>query len=323
MSKLELDIFKSGNYGEKGEWSEDDIQKIADDYNPSLHEAPVTIDHAKTGPSLGWVESLKRVGSNLYATLKNINPSLLELIKSGALKKRSVELYRSFKETGRPYLRALTFLGAQIPEVKSLNDPLFNDSEDNCQTFDFESADNTENQKDINSIPEDNNIGNEAPIPPDSQTVEMAEIIRQKEESDKEIRKLKARIRKNDVLHFCESLMHKGKIIPAFMDAGLVDFIISIDDVPEISFSEDKKIKPSEWFLSFLENLPRSITFSEIAGQSKPPEQIQENIFISNRSDKIKPESIDLHNQALEFMGRNPSVSYSEALIKAAKKQKH
>lgn len=132
----ELEIFRAGDYGAKGSYSEGDLDAIARDYNPAQHEAAVTVDHEQSGPAHGWVSGLRRLGDRLLATLTKLSPALITALKTHAYKKRSVELYRQFPETGRPYLKALTFLGAGAPEVKGLADPQFSESAPAVVRFD-------------------------------------------------------------------------------------------------------------------------------------------------------------------------------------------
>ena len=117
--ELEVEVFRAGEYGAKGAYSVDDLEAIARDYEPKTHDAPVTLDHEQTGPAFGWVQSLRRNGDRLLARLHSLSEDLVDLIEKGAYKKRSIELYREFPKTGRPYLRAVTFLGACSPEVGS------------------------------------------------------------------------------------------------------------------------------------------------------------------------------------------------------------
>jgi hypothetical protein len=123
--EIQLEVFRTGDYGPKGVYTEQDLETIASDYNPADHEAPVTLDHEQKGPAHGWVSALRRTGDRLVATLTRLSPTLAEALRSGAFKKRSIELYRQFDATGRPYFKALTFLGAGTPEVKGLADPHF------------------------------------------------------------------------------------------------------------------------------------------------------------------------------------------------------
>ncbi|MEN6625218.1 MAG: hypothetical protein ABFD69_03205 [Candidatus Sumerlaeia bacterium] len=126
--RLEVEVFRAGDYGAKGAWDEAAIDTIAADYDPALHEAPVTVDHAQSGPALGWVEALRRVGDRLVARLRLTSSKFIDLLRGGAFKKRSVEIYPELRETGRPYLRAVSFLGAAAPEVKGLADPIMSEA---------------------------------------------------------------------------------------------------------------------------------------------------------------------------------------------------
>lgn len=133
---VEMEIFRVGDYGAKGRYTEGDLDAIASDYLPEVHEAPLTLDHAQSGPAYGWVASVRRVGDRLVAVLRGIPESLREILRSGAFKKRSIELFRAFRATGRPYLRAVSLLGAAAPEVKGLRDVEFADAAGDVIAFD-------------------------------------------------------------------------------------------------------------------------------------------------------------------------------------------
>jgi hypothetical protein len=129
---VEMEIFRTGDYGEKGAWSEADLATLAADYRPDLLEAPLTFDHAQSGPAYGWVAALRREGDRLVAGLKGVPAAVIEMVRSGAYKRRSVELFRKLPHTGRPYLRAVSLLGAATPEVKGLRDVCFASQQDAC-----------------------------------------------------------------------------------------------------------------------------------------------------------------------------------------------
>ncbi len=125
--EIQVEVFRAGDYGPKGVYTEKDLDSIAADYDPSDHEAPVTLDHEQKGPAQGWVAGLRRLGDRLVAVLHRLSPELAEAVRRGKFRKRSIELYRRYTRTGRPYLKAVSFLGAAAPEVKGLADPLFDD----------------------------------------------------------------------------------------------------------------------------------------------------------------------------------------------------
>ncbi|MCC5876911.1 MAG: hypothetical protein JJU11_11890 [Candidatus Sumerlaeia bacterium] len=136
--ELEIEVFRSGDYGARGVYTDDDLARVAGNYNPDLHEAPVTIDHAQDGPAHGWVAGLKVVGDRLVARLGRLSPALVEAVRSGAFRKRSVELFRRFRDTGAPYLKAVSFLGAATPRVSGLADPAFSTDEADIVSFTLE-----------------------------------------------------------------------------------------------------------------------------------------------------------------------------------------
>jgi hypothetical protein len=154
METLDLEVFRAGDFGERGHWTAEALEQMAEDYDASLHEAPVTVDHAQSGPALGWVESLRRVGDVLVARLRDLDPGFAGMIRRGAFKKRSVELYRGLSETGRPYLRAVSFLGACPPAVKGLADVVFAEGDGDAVHVEFvEAASEVENAPDEMSWP--------------------------------------------------------------------------------------------------------------------------------------------------------------------------
>ena len=126
MSQLievkDVPVFRAGDYGEKGKYSADDIWAIAEGYDPSWLEAPVTPDHVQEGPAWGWVKSLRAAGSELFATLR-VPADVFALITEGRYRRRSVEIYRNFTlrdGRSRLYLKAVSVLGAATPQVKGL-----------------------------------------------------------------------------------------------------------------------------------------------------------------------------------------------------------
>lgn len=125
--EIELEVFRAGDYGARGDWPAERLDAIAADYDPDLHEAPVTLDHAQTGPALGWVAGVRRSGDRLVARVRAAGRELIDALRRGTFKKRSVELYPALPETGRPYLKAVSLLGAAAPAVRGLRDPRFSE----------------------------------------------------------------------------------------------------------------------------------------------------------------------------------------------------
>lgn len=133
-----IEIFRA-HKGDNGEFTEQDVQRIADNYNPANHEAPIVIGHPKAnGPAYGWVAAVRRVGPVLQAKLKDVNGAFEQMVSAKQFKKRSVSLY---PDTGNGYsLRHVGFLGAQPPVVKGLADIAFAQV-DNAVEIEFSEGD--------------------------------------------------------------------------------------------------------------------------------------------------------------------------------------
>lgn len=118
-----VEVFRAGNYGAKGNYTPTQIAAIAAEYNPKNHEGPITIDHKKTGPAWGWVKALSAKAGTLYADLSLV-PEFASQVKKGLFKKRSIELFPDRKR-----FLSLTFLGAWAPAVKGMADMVFAEME--------------------------------------------------------------------------------------------------------------------------------------------------------------------------------------------------
>lgn len=130
-----FEIFRTGKQtdsrGNTRTWTEEDLDKIVNTYDPATNEAPVVVGHPKdNAPAFAWVESLKREGDTLYAKVKDVVTEFSDAVKKGMYKKRSISLYPDGS------LRHIGFLGAVPPAVKGLKDLAFNDSAD-VLTYEF------------------------------------------------------------------------------------------------------------------------------------------------------------------------------------------
>jgi hypothetical protein len=119
-----VEVFRAGDYGDRGVYSEEDLKTLASRYSPTLCEAPLTLDHVDDGPAVGWVERLATSGALLLADFRQVPFWVVDSLRQGAWKKRSVEIYRNVESLGGApgYLKAVALLGAVTPEVKGLAD---------------------------------------------------------------------------------------------------------------------------------------------------------------------------------------------------------
>lgn len=140
-----VEIFSSGTYyfpqddgtEETITYTDDDVQAIADNTNKLIedekHSPPGKLGHdgsqafaAASGlPAIGWAQNLRRVGSKLVADFTDIPSLAFKALKAKLYKKISSEIYHaeaSLKHFGVDglTLRAVAFLGADVPKVKGL-----------------------------------------------------------------------------------------------------------------------------------------------------------------------------------------------------------
>ena len=144
------EVFKDGKYPQ-GKFTKKEIAEIAKNYDPKFCEAPITIDHQQSGPAYGWVETVKAEGDKLKVAFKDIPEAFEKDVNDGKYKKVSVELYRNLEGKGA-YLKAVSFLGAAIPQVKGLEAIKFMEAE--SDVYEFESEDDSDNfsQEDIEDL---------------------------------------------------------------------------------------------------------------------------------------------------------------------------
>lgn len=137
----DIEVFKSGTHtdaaGNTNEWTDEDLNEIVKMYNEQdnkeKHTAPLVLGHPKdNAPAYGWVESLKKVGNKIIASVTDLSEDIKADVKAGKYKKVSISLYAN------KLLRHVGLLGAVPPAVKGLADVKFNDS--NYSTYEFEDS---------------------------------------------------------------------------------------------------------------------------------------------------------------------------------------
>jgi hypothetical protein len=117
------------------DYSGADLDAMVAAYNAlrGVYDPPAKLGHnseqqllASDGlPAAGWVSNLYRRGERLVADFKDVPKKVAELIKAGAYKKRSAEIWfnAEFGErTYRTVLKAVSWLGADAPAVSGLSD---------------------------------------------------------------------------------------------------------------------------------------------------------------------------------------------------------
>src|SRR5574344_1066226 len=277
-----FEVFKAGKYPQ-GNFTKAEIQELAKNYDPSFCEAPITLDHEQKGPAYGWVDNLKEENGILKASFKNLSKDLKEFVQDGKYKKISIEIYREL-EGKKPYLKAVSFLGASIPQVKGMQAVEFKEGESDVYTFevqaeedDDENIDDLKAQitdltkqvvdfqekakknteiKDLKSQVKDLNL----------QLAKFKDEAAGKDELAKELKDIKDNLRNKDFNEFIDKQIEAGILTPSNKDTVL-NILEDLDAVKKF----DESSNGVDLFKEFISKLPKQIEFDEIAKKKTTP----------------------------------------------------
>ncbi|MCD7780895.1 MAG: hypothetical protein LUH05_09525, partial [Candidatus Gastranaerophilales bacterium] len=268
------EVFKAGIYPQ-GKFTKKEIAEIAQNYDPKFCEAPVTIDHQQTGPAYGWVENVKADNGILKVSFKEIPETFEKDVNEGKYKKVSVELYRNLEGKGA-YLKAVSFLGAAIPQVKGLEAIKFMESESDIYEFEAEDEPEKYSEQEIEDLKNQvADLENQLKtFKEKSKKLETIKSLKEKisvltdevaafkekaegkEEIEKELTDIKAQIKKREFDEFIDKQIEKGVLIPSNKNVVL-SVLKELDNVQK--FGEDSTAL--EGFKSFIESIPPQITY--------------------------------------------------------------
>jgi hypothetical protein len=150
MTKKLVAIFKAGKHisasGQTLDATPEFCEELVKSYNKSIHHAPFCYGHPKDNdPAGAWAESLvfKRETGTVYAETEVVDGDLVQNLESGKFRYPSASLYMPNSPTnptpGKPYLRHVAVLGAQVPAVKGVGVVSLNESDEGVFTFAEES----------------------------------------------------------------------------------------------------------------------------------------------------------------------------------------
>lgn len=324
-----FEVFKAGKYPQ-GKFTKEQIEEIAKNYDPSFCEAPITLDHEQSGPAFGWVESLKADKGLLKASFKDVTEDLKSFVNDGKYKKISVEIYREL-EGKKPYLKAVSFLGASIPQVKGMEAVEFKEGESDIYTFEVTAeADKKDEEKEIQDLKDKidvlqekvNSFNNQESS---KETINLlktqVETLTQelgtfrekasgKEDIQKELDSLKNKVRDNEFDNFVEKQLEKGILVPANKDVVLKIFK-ELDNVKKFNSTSNAV----EDFKTFVASLPKQIEFEEVATKKKAnTTPTTEHDEFSDASE----ESLEIYKEA-SALAEKENIDFKDALLKLNK----
>jgi hypothetical protein len=259
----EFEVFRAGDYGDQGIFTEDDLDTMASSYDPiAVHNAPVVLGHPKAdSPAHGWGESFRRAGKVLLCKAKLL-PEMVDWIKRGLYTQRSLAIYRDAGSPGggKPYVKHIGFLGGTPPAVKGLAPITLGEHEG-----DFVEVEFTENQNYKEKHMAQELMFSEAQVA-DKVTAELLkketalrlEFSEALTKKDAEISTLRAKADdleakvsefsekglKAEVDNFVDGLCKEGKMVPASKDK-VAATLIELAKVSPKLFAEQKDIYAS------------------------------------------------------------------------------
>jgi hypothetical protein len=335
-----VEIFRAGDYGGKGVYSVEDLDRVIANYDPAFHEAPAVVGHPKdNAPAYGWADRLMRRGDVLLAKFREVDPAFEQAVKAGRYKKRSAAFYLG--EDGKVSgLRHVGWLGAQPPEVKGLKNLNFDDAGQEFMELEFGEEEQVESpQVDKKTIREAlTEFFSELVGKKDSarnfsegdvdafvgKAVEKAtaglktqieqlkvEAARQSQEFSEREKKLTGAELKGAAAAAISRLKEKGSWVPAFEQLGGVALFEELAaQTATVEFGEaDKdgkrpKVAMLDAMVSFLEGVGRIVPDGR---------RVQGSARASGRSD-----SDPLTAATRELMKKNKDLTFTEAMIQAA-----
>lgn len=338
-----IELFRAGDYGDKGSYSAADIDKMVANYDPAKHEAPVVMGHPEMdAPAYGWVEAVKRSGNVLLGKLKQVPDQFSQLVNEGRFKKRSISFYRG--ENG-PSLRHVGFLGAMPPEVKGLADvKLASFGAGEFQAIEFKEEEEMDAEQIGKSITqslkefftelfkgkkiEDVQLSDQSKIIADAVTAATAPLqakfteLQTQLATEKKAREDAAAATSTQAqASFAEKQIQRVKDgkrwLPAFDKMGLPQIFAELSKVTtKVSFGEgDKKVeKPAaELFADFIIGLSEFVPTGELVD---PSANRRSNVIQFTEPDgraEVSEDSVSLAEAAMK-LSREKNIPYGTAL---------
>lgn len=279
-----IEIFRPGKFkamsGAEISFSSEMLKDIAESYDPGVYQAPLVIGHPKVeDPAYGWVKSLDFSGERLSAEPESVVEEFASLVASKRYQHVSASFFTpdhpANPKPGKYYLKHVGFLGAVPPAVTGLKPANFaSDNEDKVLEFavDFTEEPTAEASQNKDSA--------EAQKVAENALSEREKAIAEKEkalaEREKAVTENETKMKKAEFSAFADSLIKEGKLVSGSKN-DVVSFMQSIDRLEVISFADDKKATPLEFFMDFMKKQPKVVEFSEVAGNDvESPESIED-----------------------------------------------
>ncbi len=328
---MKFEIFKTGTHtSDKGvtkDYSLDDLNFIAQAYNPEEDEAPIVIGHpADNSPAYGWVSSLEVTeDGKLVADAPDdkLHPDFLNAVQEGRYKKRSISLTPDGK------LRHVGFLGGAAPAVKGLADIQFSQPSSTIIEFELDEQSMKSKQSEdpdlsgqlnsdislLDNITSQLNSINATiqQLSNDFTETRNGELSSQFNDLSNELIKLKSKINKSEFESLLEDKLRVGSLTPAIKDKLLAVSNFAEAQNFSADFSQDKFNKELNHLLTDLVNsFPKVIYYENFA---EKPEFESDKLTDEFSEYSIDSEAKALHSKALA-LSKKENITYLNAVKK-------
>lgn len=234
---LKTGSFKDSN-GKEHNFTTADLDKIVDNFNNNHNRVPVCVGHPKSNsPAYGWLNSVKRIGENLYCDFKDVQNEFKTAVKEGLFKNRSISLDKDFN------IRHLAFLGGQAPAIKGLEEFCFEGDENSTEIEINEFTDYEENENG-----KDNQVTTE-------------ELQKQLDSANAENERLKAELeakkqaeQTKDFEDFCAEAIKNGNILPKHKES-VINILTACSDFGTFNFADKEDVNAVDAAKDFIKSI--------------------------------------------------------------------
>lgn len=263
------EIFRAGDYGAKGGYTEADLDLIVANFNSS-DQVPIVVGHPATdAPAWGWLAEVKRAGKVLMGKVGELHKDFATALAENKFRNRSVRIART---AAGPKLLHLGFLGAVLPQVEGLKTAAFA-GEGERTDYGFDLPEQADKPKEKTMLTDEQAAQLQADLKKaqDELAAEKAARATDKEAAEKKEGEAKAA----EFAAWVETeMVATGKLAAGRKDE-VTAFMRSLpdDDAADFSFAADgatKSVKPVAWFKDFVGSLPAADFTRELpAGETK------------------------------------------------------
>ncbi len=313
---MKFEIFKTGTHTSDKDitkdYTLDDLNFIADSYNPEEYEAPIVIGHpVDNSPAYGWISSVVVTADGRLvadAPDNKIQPAFLNLLRSGAFKNRSISL------TPEGKLRHVGFLGGAAPAVKGLADIQFSQPSSNIFEFDLEQEKPVE---ELNSL---SHKIDELKTSLDNLNLNYSESASSKERLNEvlsQVNSLRSKITQDELTDYLDEKISVETLTPAIKDKILnISTFIGSQNF-STDFSQSKFQSDVNNLLKDLsDSFPKIFLFENFAEKPDGTDAIKEEDFGDFSVDE---HSKSIHKKALTLMKKD-NIPYISAVKKLMEK---